>query len=111
MHDQQSARSVDGELCFIGLLRKSPAAILSVNAANEPINLGSGLGSRYALLLAPLSLVQAIGGTTTIFVFLFGIMLSILYPAMGHEDLSRGELIRKGWAAVFVALGTALANR
>ena len=96
---------------FVGLFRKSPAAVLSVNAANELINLGGGLGNRYALILAPLSLVQAIGGTTTIFVFAFGIVLSIFYPALGHEDLSRGELIRKGCAAVLVAAGTVLVNR
>ncbi len=95
---------------FMGLLRKSPTAVMSVNAANELINLGGGLGNRYALVLAPLSLVQAIGGTTTIFVFIFGIVLSILYPALGHEDLSSGEVIRKGCAAVLVALGTILVN-
>jgi len=72
---------------FIGLLRKSPGPVLSVNAANELINLGGSLGSRYALILAPLSLVQAIGGTTTIFVFIFGIALSILYPTLGHESV------------------------
>ncbi len=95
---------------FMGLLRKSPTAVMSVNAANELINLGGGLGNRYALVLAPLSLVQAIGGTTTIFVFIFGIVLSILYPALGHEDLSSGEVIRKCCAAVLVALGTILVN-
>ncbi len=96
---------------FIGLLRKSPTAVLSINATNELINLGGGLGNRYALILAPLSLVQAIGGTTTIFVFIFGIVLSIFYPGLGHEDLSGGGLIRKGCAAVLVAVGTTLVNR
>jgi len=96
---------------FVGLLRKSPAAVLSVNAVNELINLGGGLGNRYALTLAPLSLVQAIGGTTTIFVFMFGIVLSIVYPALGHENLSAGELIRKGCAAVLVAAGTIVVNQ
>jgi len=96
---------------FLGLLRKSPTAVLSVNAANELINLGGGLGNRYALILAPLSLVQAIGGTTTIFVFIFGIVLSILYPALGHEDLSGGDLVRKGYAAILVAAGTIILNQ
>jgi len=96
---------------FAQLLRQSPAAVLSVNAANELINLGGGLGTRYALLLAPLSLVQAIGSTTTIFVFAFGVLLSIFWPSLGHEDLSRGELLRKGFAAVLVAVGAVLVNQ
>jgi uncharacterized membrane protein len=96
---------------FTGLLRRCPGPVLSVNAANELINLGGGLGSRYALILAPLSLVQAVGSTTTIFVFAFGIILSIFWPSLGREDLSRGELMRKGCAALLVAAGTWLVNK
>ena len=88
----------------------SPGAVLSVNAINEMINLGGTLGTRYALLLAPLSLVQAIGSTTTLFVFAFGIVLSIFFPTLGHEELSRWELVRKGVAAVVVAIGAILVS-
>jgi len=95
---------------FVELLRSSPGAVLSVNAINEMINLGGSLGTRYALLLAPLSLVQAIGSTTTLFVFAFGIVLSIFCPALGHEGLSRRELVRKGVAAVVVAIGAILVS-
>jgi uncharacterized membrane protein len=93
---------------FFDLFRLSPGAVLSVNAANELINLGGGLGTRYALLLAPLSLVQAVGSTTTLFVFLFGILLSVFFPGLGREELSRPDLIQKGGAAILVAAGTAL---
>ncbi len=96
---------------LFALLRRCPGPVLSVNAANELINLGGGLGNRYALILAPLSLVQAVGSTTTIFVFAFGIILSIFWPSLGREDLSRGELTRKGCAALLVALGTWLVNK
>ena len=95
---------------FVALLRKNPAAVLSINAVNELVNLGGGLGMRYALVLAPLSLVQAVGSTTTLFVFVFGVVLSIFVPSLGREDLSRPELLRKGVAAILVALGAALLN-
>jgi drug/metabolite transporter (DMT)-like permease len=93
---------------FLSLLRRNPAAVISINAVNELVNLGGGLGNRYALLLAPLSLVQAIGSTTTLFVFAFGVILSIFYPSLGREDLSGPELLRKGAAALLVAIGAAL---
>ena len=96
---------------FIALMRANTAALLSINASNELINLGGGLGNRYALLFAPLSLVQAIGSTTTLFVFAFGIVLSVVYPRFGRESLSGRELAQKGIAAVLVALGVALVTR
>ena len=96
---------------FIALLRTNTTALLSINASNELINLGGGLGSRYALLFAPLSIVQAIGSTTTLFVFAFGIVLSVFFPSFGREDLSGRELVQKGVAAVIVAIGVALVTR
>jgi uncharacterized membrane protein len=96
---------------FIALVRVNTAALLSINASNELINLGGGLGSRYALLFAPLSIVQAIGSTTTLFVFAFGIVLSVFFPGFGRENLSGRELAQKGMAAVIVAIGVALVTR
>jgi hypothetical protein len=34
---------------FIALLRQNTGAVLAINATNELINLGGGLGNRYAL--------------------------------------------------------------
>jgi uncharacterized membrane protein len=96
---------------FVALLRTSPIAVLSINAANELINLAGGLGSRYALLLAPISLVQAVGSTTTLFVFLFGIALTVFLPGVGTEDLSPANLARKAGASVVVMIGVILINR
>jgi uncharacterized membrane protein len=93
---------------FMALLRANTAALLSINASNEIINLTGGLGSRYALMFAPLSLVQAVGSTTTLFVFLFGVVLSVFFPRLGRENLSTRGLVQKGVAAIFVAAGVAL---
>lgn len=83
-------------------------AVLAINGANELINLGGGLGARYALLFAPVGLVQAIAGTTSIFVFLFGGLLTVLAPRLGGEDLSPRNLVGKSAAVAVVALGVAL---
>jgi len=101
-----SIRAYRTQLC--ALLRTHTAALLSINASNELVNLGGGLGSRYALLFAPLSIVQAIGSTTTLFVFIFGVLLSVVSPRLGRENLSGRELAQKGVAAVLVATGVAL---
>jgi drug/metabolite transporter (DMT)-like permease len=93
---------------FRTLLRSSLTPLLTINAVNELINLGATLGARYALVLAPLSLVQAITSTTPLFVFLFRIALTIAFPSIGREDLSLGELFRKGTASGLVAIGVIL---
>jgi drug/metabolite transporter (DMT)-like permease len=93
---------------FVTVLRANTLPLLTINGCNELINLGGGLGNRYALTLAPLSLVQAIGSTTTLFVFAFGAILSLISPKLGRENLSRRELVQKGIAAILVAAGVAL---
>jgi hypothetical protein len=55
--------------------------------------------------------VQAIGSTTTLFVFGFGVVLSIFFPALGRESLSGRELLHKGLAAALVAAGAVLVTR
>lgn len=95
---------------FIGILKRSTLAIFGITGANELINLGGGLGFRYALLFAPLSVVQTIGNTTTLFVFIFGILLSLFFPALGRENLSTKNLIQKGVSALLVGIGVTLAS-
>jgi hypothetical protein len=90
------------------MLHGNAGGVLTLNAANEGINLAGSLAQRYARLLAPLSLVQAVGGTAPLFVFLFGIGLSMVYPSLGKEDLSPSSLVRKAVAAVLVAAGVSL---
>ncbi len=93
---------------FMGLFKRHPGAMVSVNAANELINLGGNLGARYALMLAPLSLVQAISGTTTLFVFGFGVLLTLFLPKYGREDLSARNLVQKGISALLITAGVML---
>jgi uncharacterized membrane protein len=95
---------------FARLIKQSPGAVIGINAANELINLGGGLGVRFASLLAPVALVSAVSSTTTIFVFAFGVLLTLLFPKFGREDLSAGNLWRKGVAAVLVTAGVMLAD-
>jgi len=96
---------------FVNLLRSNLGALLTVNAVNELVNLGGSLGMRYALTLAPLSLVQAVGSTTSLFVFGFGVALSLLWPSFGRESVSSRDLIRKGGAALLVCAGIVLITR
>lgn len=93
---------------FGQLFRQNPGALMGVNAANELINLGGGLSVRYASLLAPVALVSAISSTTTIFVFGFGIVLTLFLPRFGREDLSARNLVVKALGALLIGGGVIL---
>lgn len=96
---------------IVAMLRANATALLTINGSNELINLGATLGSRYAVMLAPLSLVQAVGSTTTLFVFAFGVALGVFFPRLSNESLSWRDLAQKGIAAVFVTGGVILVAR
>jgi len=96
---------------LVELLRRSAGPMLAINGANELINLGGGLGVRYALLMAPVAVVSAVSSTTTLFVFLFGILLTRFFPMLGREDLSWRNLAQKAAAAVLIAIGVALIDQ
>jgi uncharacterized membrane protein len=96
---------------FMRLLRNNGGALIAINASNELINLGGGLANRYALIFAPIAIVQAIGSTTTLFVFVIGVALTLLFPSVSREALASRDLAQKGLAAVLVAAGIALVSR
>ena len=56
---------------------------------------------------------RAIGSTSTLFMFMiiFGIALTLLFPRLARESLSRRELLQKGAAAVLIAAGVAFVSR
>jgi drug/metabolite transporter (DMT)-like permease len=93
---------------FVHLFRRNPGAVIGVNAANELINLGGGLGVRYASLLAPVGLVSAISATSTFFVFLFGILMTLFFPKFGREDLSARNIWQKALGGLLIMAGVVL---
>lgn len=95
---------------FLTVLRSNPVSLLTTNGVNEAINLVGSVAARYALLLAPLGLVQAVTSTTALFVFVFGVALSIFSPALAREDLSPRSLLQKGACVALAAFGAMLAS-
>jgi uncharacterized membrane protein len=63
---------------------------------------------RYASLLAPVGLVSAISATSTFFVFLFGILLTVFFPRLGREDLSKRNLVQKAIGGLLIMAGVVL---
>jgi drug/metabolite transporter (DMT)-like permease len=96
---------------FMKMMHANAGAVLSVNVANEVINLCGNLGVRYTLLLAPLGIVQAISSTTSFFVLFFGVALSLFFPKLGREEIGIASLMQKIIAITFVVAGVLLINQ
>ena len=60
------------------------------------------------LYLAPVGLVSAISATSTFFVFLFGILLTLFFPKFGREDLSARNLWQKALGGLLIMAGVVL---
>ncbi|MDD1757549.1 MAG: DMT family transporter, partial [Methanotrichaceae archaeon] len=95
---------------FKKMMRSNTSAVLSVNGANELINLGGNLGVRYTLLFVPLGIVQAISSTTSFFVLFFGVVISLFFPKLGSEEIGLASLMQKIIATTLVVAGVLLIN-
>ncbi|GEM_PF-5687413 len=90
------------------MLRLNTVALLAISGSSTLIDLGGGLGNRYALMFAPLSVVQAIGSTTMLFVFAIGVVLSLFWPKFGRQNPAAREFAQNGIAAALVTAGVTL---
>lgn len=93
---------------FFESIRSSGFYILGVNAINETLYVAGTLMVSFALLLAPIALVATVSIYQPVFVFLFGILLTILFPHIVSEKISRAHLAHKGVAIVIILCGSAL---
>ncbi len=95
---------------FVRVLRTKTLPVLSISAANEAVNFGGNLAMRFALLLAPLALVEAILSTAPFFVLFLGLALSLFLPALGREELGAKSLLQKGVATLLAVGGVIIIN-
>jgi len=95
---------------FIQVLKSNSIPLLSWNVVNEILATIGELALLYAVLLAPVAMVQVVAGSQPIFVFLLGVIFTLLWPSFVSEDLSRHSLIQKIAGTAVVVAGTVLIN-
>lgn len=80
---------------FVKLVKLNAGPILRLNITGETMALLGDVATRYALLLAPVTLVLVIAGTQPIFIFILGSLLTMLLPKIFNEKISRRHLVHK----------------
>ena len=68
---------------------------LSVNMANEFINLSGMLLENYANVLIPIAIVTVISRLQVVFVFIIGLLGTILLPKYFTENIDKKTIIKK----------------
>lgn len=96
---------------FLEIMKRSKVPVIGLNAFNEVLNLVARGLFGYATLLAPLALVQVTNGFQPVFVFIYGALLTLFFPKIVTERLSRKDVIQKVVCIAIIFLGSYLLNR
>lgn len=87
---------------------KGNAKLNFLNITNEIVNAGGALIMAYATLLAPVALIQFVGGIQPLFILAIGVLIAVFIPAHKTEHLSGREIAYKLIAIFIMLLGLAL---
>lgn len=90
---------------FLSVFRTSKKHVFSINILNEIIAIGAGISFNFATLLAPLALVTVVNGFQPFFVLVYGVILTMFFPHLGEENISRKNLLHKLVAIFLIFIG------
>lgn len=96
---------------FFGLFKQQNVAAIGLIALSRTLFSVSEAITLYATLLAPVALVLLVNSFQHLFVFILGIVLTLLLPRVAKESLSRMKLLQKGAGIALMLAGGYLISR
>lgn len=93
---------------FLAMLRENKLPVLSLNALSETMFVVAEGAMAFAVLLAPLVLVQLVNSFQPLFVFVIGIFLATFFPNISDESIARHHLLQKSVGVFLVVIGSYL---
>jgi len=93
---------------FIKQVRKLSIGVWFLIFIDEGLNISAEMILLLAVSLAPVSLVNAIGGIQPLYIILIAVFLSIVFPKVIKEDLGKGTLLRKVISIAMICIGVYL---
>jgi len=93
---------------FLWVVKSNSFAVISINSLNETIFLIADAVASFALLLAPVTLVMTVNSVQPVFVLIFGIVLTLFFPKIFKESLSKKHLTQKFAAIFLIVTGTCM---
>ncbi len=93
---------------FFSMFKGVGTKILSLNIASELLYIAGNLANNFATLLAPVALVLVVSSYQPLFVFIGGICLTIFFPHISMEKISRKHVIHKFSSILIIIIGSYL---
>lgn len=93
---------------FIFLLRTQGKKILTLNLGSELMTIIGNLVTNFILLIAPVTLVLVVNGFQPLFVFVYGVIFTWLFPKFCQEKLSKKHLVQKIISILVIIIGSLL---
>lgn len=93
---------------FYSLFTSNNKVMIGVNFGSEFAYVAGNIANNFATLLAPVFLVLVVSSYQPLFVFVIGTMLTIFFPKIATEKLSRRHLLQKVLSIVIVLIGSYL---
>lgn len=93
------------------LLSGKPKKTIAIFTLNQLAGAGSAILQNWAIFLAPLafvSLIHALSGTQYALLFILSLFLSLKFPRVLKEEISKGIILQKIAAILLMAIGLAL---
>ena len=93
---------------FLDIFRTKNYKILSVNIGSEVLYILANITNNFATLLAPVALVLVVSSYQPLFVFIIGILLTIVVPSIGIEKITLKHLVQKLLSIIIIIIGSYL---
>lgn len=84
---------------------------MGIFVANQIVGAGANILQNWAIALSPLvfiPVINALQGTQYVFLLVLSVLISLRFPKLLEEEVSRKTLSQKAIAVAFIVLGTAL---
>ena len=88
------------------IFRSNSKSLLVYNIIIECLTILGNISTSYALMLAPISLVMLVSSYQPVFVLIFGIILTIFFPKIIQERISKVHIVQKSLAIAFILVGS-----
>jgi drug/metabolite transporter (DMT)-like permease len=93
---------------FVRVFKENKASVIVLDSVNETITIIGNLLFYYAMILAPLGLAFIAESFQPFFVFIYGVVLTLYFPHISTEKLSRRHLTQKLIAIALMFVGGVL---
>ena len=95
---------------FVTVMKTNKVFVISLNGLNEILNIIAKISFNWASLLTPITVTWIENGFQPFFVFAYRVILTLLFPNIVNENITKKSLVHKILAIAVMFIGTYFLN-